>query len=125
MPELPPSLRELFNNPQGQLLDYDAYPANQRIQIPRQQHVDIRTFEAEPTTTRATALHFNQFAVDGLNPLTMADLEQDVAIRRGEGWTNGVVERQADRHNWGGITIQCNTGTTVTSSVIPKTGQED
>jgi hypothetical protein len=123
MPHKSVPVKEEFDNGQGQLLNYDAYDQSQRFAVPRQKHVDLRTFENDPIVTRAIMLHFNQFTLNDLSgdTRTMVDLESNVAVRPGEGWTLGTLGKQADRHNWNGIEIECAADvTTVTSSVIPK-----
>lgn len=118
-----PNIREEFDNPQGVLGPYDSYNQTQRFAVPRQKHVDLRVFEHAPTTTRAIMLHFNQFTMTDLSggTRTLADLESNVAIRPGENWTIGTVDKQADRNNWKGISITCAANTTtVTASVVPK-----
>lgn len=123
MPHKAIAIKEDFSNDQGQLLNYDAYNQAQRFAVPRQKHVDIRSFNQEPIGTRAIMLHFDQFQMEDLSPgiRQVQELEQDVAIRRGEEWTLGTVGKQADRNNWNGISLSCTANaTTATQSVIPK-----
>jgi hypothetical protein len=114
-------IAEEFDHPQGRWENDYAYGGNHQLALADQRHTDIRVFQSDPLTTRPIMIYFNMFTMDGIDPFTMADLEDQVAIRRGEEWTVGTVEKATDRNYWKNLSLTCPGGTlTVTESVISK-----
>jgi hypothetical protein len=118
MAEIP--LREDFSNDEGRFVNYDTQDLDQREQLAKQKHVDIRSFVGDDlqTQTRLTMLYLDLNQMDEMELLDMEALEGLVVARRGEAWTVGTVERQADRNNWRGITLSCIVGVNTTESVL-------
>ena len=111
-------VQEDFDSPQGAWSNYDAYSTAQKFAIPKQRHVDIRSFESDHERSSLTMVHLNNMTMDELNQQTMLDLTSNVIVRRAEPWTEGEVAPQADRNHWNGLTLECSTGVNVTESVI-------
>lgn len=109
---------EEFNNLEGQFLNYDCYSVDQRDQIILQKHIDIRTFVASDVATAYRMGDLDNIAVANLDILTMQSLESGVVLNLGEQWTAGIVDKQADRNNWRGLTFTCSVGDNTTQSVM-------
>jgi hypothetical protein len=111
-------IQEDFDSQPGVWSNYDAYSTAQKFALPKQKHVDIRVFEADAERAPLEMIHMNSMTMDLLNGQTMLDLTGDVIIRSAEAWSEGVIEPQADRNNWNGLTLECTAGVNVTESVI-------
>lgn len=110
-----------FKDGEGRFINYDAIPLEQRAQLRKQQHVDIRLFNDEPVSVPVNMLYLDSLSLFELDQLKMSQINQNakVVLREGEQWTNGTVSRQADRNFWHGISLACTTtGPNITQSVI-------
>lgn len=111
-------VEERFDDPQGQLKNYDAYETSDRFTIPKQRHVDIRNFSPTERRSALTMLHLNTMTMNDLAVATMGDLAGEVIVRMPEVWDHGTVDYQADQNNWRGLTFPLVSGTNTTTSII-------
>lgn len=111
-------IRENFEDQEGRFRNYDAANLDQRQQLVKQKHVDIRGFRQEDISVRMPMLYIDLLTMQILNEQTMLKLNGNVIIRRGEQWTQGTFLIELDRNNVHGMRLACPVGTTVTESVI-------
>lgn len=114
-------LYEEFTDPLGRWGNYDTEDLDQRDQLVKQEHVDLRSFVNDVVTHPASMLDLDQILLTTLDGDTMGDLEGFIVTRSGEGWTAGTLGPQSDRNNWDGISLECTTvglGITTTASVM-------
>lgn len=111
-------IREDFSHARGQFTNYDAHGDQPRVDVARQKHVDIRTFDNDGVEVDRPILFLNATTMGELSSQTVGELSAGNSIYAGEQWTVGTVGRMADRNNWYGLSLSCSVGTTVTESVI-------
>lgn len=128
---MPPEITDEFKQGTGEWLNYVAAPIAQRKALPNQKHVNIRSFNNEKRSIDVNMYIMDGFVMHELNGNQLGVYSSDqvpparILIENGESWTFGDVERQADRNNWNGITVECDTSTsnlTTTESVITVNG---
>ena len=111
-------IRDDFTNGEGRFRNYDAANRDQREQLIKQKHVDIRSFRQEDISARTQMLYLDLITMEILDELTLAQLNGNVVVRRGEQWTQGTILKETDRNNVHGLQLSCSVGTTVTQSII-------
>jgi hypothetical protein len=112
-------IQERFENPEGQWEHYGTYETDANFRIYRQKHVDIRDFNPESERISLSMVQLDQLTMSDLtNTKQMSDLEGLVILYREESWTAGVLDYQADRNHWKGLTMTLSAGTNTTESVI-------
>lgn len=123
MPSVEIPIPDEFTEEAGKFTNYDAIPLNQRDQLHKQKHVDIRLFNDEPVSSGISMLYLDALTLFELDQLKMNQLSIDdgaqIVIHAGENWTAGTVARQSDRNYWHGISLSCTvTGPNITQSVM-------
>lgn len=111
-------IRENFEDNEGRFRNYDAASLDQRRQLIKQKHVDIRGFRQEDLAARMPMLYIDLLTMEILDERTMGNLNGSVVVRRGEQWTQGLFYIELDRNNVHGMRLTCPVGTTVTESVV-------
>ena len=111
-------IRDNFDNAEGRFRNYDAVPRNQREQLYKQAHVDIRGFRQEDIGARVPMLYIDLLGMSDLDLRDMSELNGTVIVNRGEQWTQGTVQKNSDRNNAYGLTMACVVGTNTTKSVM-------
>ena len=107
MPQVEIPIGDDFKNEEGRWPNYDAIDLNQREQLTKQKHVDLRSFVQTDTTVRINMLYLDLRDMAGLNSRNMNALNGSVAVRKGEQWSAGSVGPQADRNNVNGLSLTC------------------
>jgi hypothetical protein len=123
MPQVDIQITDEFTDNNGQFGNYDAIPLNQRTQLRKQKHTDIRLFHPETVSVTPRMLHLDQLAMNTLDGMSMGQLSVDgdavFILDQGESWTAGTVDRDPTKNNWGTIELTCPNGaTTITQSVM-------
>lgn len=111
-------IKDDFSDREGRFRNYDAANRDQREQLYKQKHVDIRGFRQEDLSARIPMLYLDLLTMEILDVRTMSELNGNVVVRRGEQWTQGTVLKETDRNNAHGLNLSCSVGTTVTQSII-------
>jgi len=111
-------IRDNLDNSEGRFRNYDAVPRNQREQIYKQAHVDIRGFRQEDIYARVPMLYIDLLGISDLDFKDMSELNGLVTVKRGEQWTQGSVQKDVDRNNEYGLTLSCLAGSNTTQSVM-------
>lgn len=111
-------IKEDFDHPQGQFLNYDAYDTAQRFALPKQKHIDIRNFEPGEERAFLRMIQFDLLTMNDVDGLVMTDLESEVILFLPEIWSAGIVDYQTDRNNWKGLTLTLSAGLNTTESVL-------
>ncbi len=129
MSNFPVAISDEFAQLEGQWYQYDVVPLDQRSDFHKQKHVNIRSFVGDERSASVNMLTMDRLTMYNLDGNNMATFSVDstpkakLIVQAGENWTFGKAERQADRNNWYGITVECDTSIsnlTTTQSVITR-----
>lgn len=112
------TLWDEFTNSTGQFVHYDAHDLTQRVQLAKQKHINIRSFENDDFLISIPMLYLDLLPTGLLDNQRMIDMEGSTVVRAGERWTTGTVAKDATRKNWRVLTMLCNIGTNVSSSTF-------
>lgn len=125
----PITITDEFVSPFGEWKNYDAVPLAQRQPLKKQRHTDIRSFVFAEPASEVIMLLMDQLSMFDLTGQHIGNYSSDadaiIIVQENEGWTFGTVDRQSDRNNWKGISIECDTtksNLTTTQSVIKTNG---
>lgn len=127
MTDFPVVITDEFSRKDGRWFQYGAVPLDQRDQFYRQKHVNIRSFVSDELAAPVTMLFMDLLTMEDLDDKAISTFTSDTSpkaklvVQENENWTFGATERQADRKNWFGITVECDTSIsnlTTTQSVM-------
>lgn len=111
------NIAEGFDNPTGSFDGYDAYDPDQRKQLHKQKHINLRNFDPTIIKTEIRMIHLDRLTMRDLEATTMEDLEGLVKITTGEDWTPGDLITVTDRNNVWGLSLNCPDGIIETTSI--------
>lgn len=111
-------IQERFEDPEGQWEHYATYDTDSNFALYRQKHIDIRDFNPENETIHLSMVEMDQLSMAEYVGKKMSDLEGIVVLYKGEQWSNGELDFQADRNNWKGLTLTLVEGVNITESVL-------
>ena len=120
------TLIESFINPDGSFEASWTLDPAQRIQVPLQRHVDIRTFVQEGIHVPTDQYILDMYTQAQLEMYNQGQLEGYLfSAIEGENWTNGVVGPQSDHANLNGITFTGSTTSYMETPIDIMTGFTD
>lgn len=111
-------IQERYSDATGKWMDYATYDTDTTFKLRKQKHVDIRNFQPVEERLPFVMTNMDVMTMDELNSNQMSDLESNVILFPIEPWSNGVVDYQADRNNWAGLTFTLSVGNNTTQSVL-------
>lgn len=107
-----------FSDVAGRFINYDAHDTEQRNQLNRQQHVNIRSFENDDLLIAIPMFYLDLLPMSLLNNQRMIDLEGSTVVKAGERWTNASVAKDPLRKNWRVLSMECVVGINITESTF-------